>query len=59
MKTRVPDHLVADVKKYVSTQCQASGCGEYVAGGTTYLVSYNEEDIVQLRLKFSGKNWNF
>jgi hypothetical protein len=59
MKVRVPDNLVDDVKKYVAKSCRETGCGEFVEGGATYLISYNEEEIVNLRLKFSGKEWPF
>jgi hypothetical protein len=59
MRVRVPDNMVQAVKTYVSKSCKETGCGEFAEGGTTYLVSRNEGEIVNLRLKFSSKQWPF
>ena len=59
MRVRVPNDMVQVVKAYVSKSCKETGCGEFAEGGATYLVSRNEEEIVNLRLKFSSKQWQF
>jgi hypothetical protein len=51
--------MVQAVKAYVSKSCKETGCGEFAEGGATYLVSRHEDEIANLRLKFSSKQWQF